>query len=182
MLQCDEILGPWSPASGTTTTTPRTSLLDASTCVGNIPEALLDLRISRAELLITNGQELEALGLLQAMLPEAKQFTANPHYYTQTLQLLGDVLLHLDRNQEAHNMATELFAFAKAKFGLEHHLTLRAMSMYALACAKLGHVEEAKANFKDVLTIQTRVLGREHSDTQVTMDNMRFCGFAVPSR
>ena len=75
-------------------------------------------------------------------------------------------------------MATELVAFAKAKFGLEDPRTLEAVKSYATACAGLGRVEEAKANFEDVLTTQTRVLGRDHLETQGTRQTMRLFGFA----
>ena len=154
---------------------------EASTCAGNNTEILLDLKLYRADLRIENGQKLEGLGLLKAMLPAAKAYTTNPKLYCQAMLLTVDVLLDLDRNQEAHEAAADLVVFSKANCGLEDPKTLRAMSMYACACARLGRMDESKANFKDVLTIQTRVLGREHSDTQVTWQNMRVCGFAEPS-
>ena len=96
-------------------------LLDeASTCVGNNDkEMLLELNLMRADLRIENGQKLEGLGLLQAMLPEAKVYTASPTLYCRTMLETADVLLDLERYQEAHEMATELVPFAKAKFGLE---------------------------------------------------------------
>ena len=157
-------------------------LLDAaSSCVEHDKEALLDLKVLRAGMLVTNGQNLEALGLLQAMAPEAKEYTANPHYYGLTMLQKADVLLRLGRYQEAHEVATEVVAIVKAKFDLEDPKTLSAMSMYARACAKLGRVEEAKANFNHVLTTQTRVLGRDHPQTQDTRQNMKFYGFAEPS-
>ena len=77
-------------------------------------------------------------------------------------------------------MATELVAFAKAHYGLEDPKTLQAMRKYAVTCAKLGRMEEAKATFEDVLTTQTRILGREHRDTQGTRRLMSYSGFAVP--
>ena len=154
-------------------------LLDeASTCAGNDKEVLLDVKLFRASMLRKNGHDLGALGLLQAMLPEAKVYTANPHYYGLTMLQMADVLLHLDRYQEAHEMATELVAFAKAKFGPEDPRTLTAVRTYAVACAKLGRVEEAKANFNHVLTTQSRVFGREHPYTQNTLGQMRIFGFA----
>ena len=75
-------------------------------------------------------------------------------------------------------MATEAVAFAKAKFGLEDPRTLTVRKNYASACVKLGRVEEAKAIFEDVLTTQTRVLGRDHPYTQSTLESMRYYGFA----
>ena len=156
-------------------------LLDeASTCIGNNTEPLY-LKLLRASILSRNDQHLEALGLLQAMLPEAKAYTMNPSLYRRTLHEIVDVLLDLERYQEAHGAATELVTFTKAKFGLEHPVTLQAMGPYARACARLGRVEEAKANFEDVLTTQTRVLGREHPDTQVTLQNMLVYGFVESS-
>ena len=128
-----------------------------------------------------NDQKLEALGLLQAMLPEAKMYTADPDLYGLTMQQIADMLLHLDRNQEAHEAAAEAVAFCKAKFGLENPKTLIAMHTYAVAYASLGRLEEAKANFEDVLATETRVLGREHPYTQETVRDMRNFGFTVPS-
>ena len=143
-------------------------LLDAASKCVRTTEALLDLKLHRIEMLIQNGHYLEALGLLQAMLPEAKADTATPYLYEGTMQELAGVLLHLNRNQEAHEIATELVALAKAKFGREDRACLGAMGAYAITCAKLGRVEEGKGILEDVLTIETRVLGREHPQTQRT--------------
>ena len=115
------------------------------------------------------------------MLPEAKVYTTNPELYFQVSMLLATVFRDLDRYQEAHEAATDAVVFAKAKYGPEDPAALTAVKQYAFTCAKLGRVEEAKTNFEDVLTIQTRVLGREHDDTQNTMDCMRSYGFAEPS-
>ena len=154
---------------------------DASPFVGNNRSMLLELKLLRADLRIQNGQKLEALGLLQAMLPEAKVCTGNPHIYCRTMQQLASVLIDLDRDQEAHEATSELVAFAKANYSLENLRTLIAMKLYAAACAKVGRVEEAKANFEDLLPIETRILGREHRLTQTTWDYMRLFGFAAPS-
>ena len=142
---------------------------------------LLDLKLLRANMLSDDDRKLEALELLQAMMPEAKVCTANPVLYFRTIHEIAEALLYLHRNQEAHEIATELVAFAKATFGLEHQLTLAAVKTYALACATLGRVEEAKANAQEALTIETRVMGREHPDTQTTRRHMRALGFAEPS-
>ena len=76
------------------------------------------------------------------------------------MQAMANVLLGLDRYQEAHETATESVAFAKAHHGQEDPRTLRSMYTYAVACAKLGRVEEAKANFEAVLATETRIFGR----------------------
>ena len=159
-----------------------TQLLDAaSTCIGNNSGMLLDLKLCRADLLIKNGEKIEGLGLLQALLPEVRVYTARPHLYGKLMQDMTTVLLGLDRYQEAHEAAAELVAFAKANCGLEDAKTLIAVEMYAVACAKLGRVEEAKAKFEEALTTQIRVLGPEHHDTQVTLRSMRTYGIAGPS-
>ena len=74
-----------------------------------------------------------------------------------------------------------LVAFTKANHGMEDRRTLIARRKFAVACAKLGRVEEAKANFEDILTIETRVLGRDHRSTQETRQDMQLYGFAEPS-
>ena len=153
---------------------------DASTFAAN-GEQLLVLKLLRVELLKKNGQQLEALALLQATLPAAKAYTANPLIYCLIMLQITDVLVALGRYQEAHEGAAKLVAFAKAKFGLENPTTMSAVTKYAFTCAKLGRVEEAKTNFEDVLTIQTRVLGREHPDTQTTIRSMQGRGIDVPS-
>ena len=157
-------------------------LLDeASNYVGNNRERLLGINLLRAKLLKKNGQNLEVLGLLQAMLPEAKVYTTNPILYGRTMKQLTDTLLGLHQYHEAYEMATEWVAFAKGKFGLDHSLTLVAMGTYATACAGLGRYEEAKATFEDVISTQTRVLGSEHPDTHETRKRMFFLGFGAPS-
>ena len=155
---------------------------EASNCVRNNRNGqavLLELELLRADILSQNGQNLEALGLLQAMLPEAKMSTAQRNY--QAMQQMTEVLIELGRYQEAHETAAEAFAFTKAKFGLEDHRTLIARSTDAIACVGIGRKEEAKIIFEDVLTTRTRVVGRDHSDTQQTRTLMRSFGFAVPS-
>ena len=158
-------------------------LLDeASTCVGNNTGALLDLKLYRADLLKKSGQNLEALGLLQAMLPEVKAYTANPHLYDNAINHIVTVLIGLHRYQEAHDMAIELVQVTKARYGQEDPDTLVAMQKYAYMCMRLGRMEEAKATFENILTIQTRVLGREHPDTQVTWKCMQsYACFDEPS-
>ena len=153
-------------------------LLDeASTCVGDCKEVLVYLKLTRAKIL--NYQMLEALGFLQATLPEAKELTDG--LYCETLRHMVDVLICLGRYQEAYDRGTELIPSAKAKLGLEHQLTLKAITMHGRACAELGRGEEAKANLECALTTQTRVLGRDHFDTQGTLHGMRAFGFAEPS-
>ena len=71
-------------------------------------------------MLLGKGEKLEALGLLQAILPKAKVYTTRPHLYGISMGLLLD----LGRNQEAHEAAAELAAFAKANYSLEDPRTL----------------------------------------------------------
>ena len=157
-------------------------LLDeVSTCVGHDKELLLELKLLRAGLLIKNGEKLDALGLLQAMLPEAKLYTASPELYGVTLLHIADLLLGLDRYQGAYEAAAEAVASAKANFGLEDSRTLTAMKMHAVAYARLGRVEEAKTSFDDLLAIEIRVFGRDHKYTQDTLRKMRTYGYAESS-
>ena len=155
---------------------PANQLLDeASTCVGNIMPMLLELKLLKAENQIKQNHKLEALGLLQAMLPEVKQFlTTIPVFYVQTLVLLVTVLINLDRYQEAYETGTELVAFTKANFSLDHTLRISSMQYYAVACAKVGRVEEAMVIFEDLLSTKTRIYGRDHPYTQRTRFQMQY--------
>ena len=157
-------------------------LLDEASNYASNGTQRLELKLFRASLLVRKGESLEALGLLQAILPEAKVYTPYPDLCGRTMYEIAQLLLQLERYQEAYEAAAELVAFAKAKLGLEDRVTLQAVATYADACAKLGRIEEAKANFDDTLTTQTRVLGREHPQTQHTLlMHMRFHGFTEPS-
>ena len=155
-------------------------LNEASHCIGFNTELLLDLQHCRADILSNNGQKIEALGLLQATLPAAKEDTMNPHGYCRAMGNIAQLLLELNRNEEAHEMATEFLAFTKAKFGLEHPTTLTSMRTYAAACATVGRAKEAKETFEHLLTTETRIVGRDHPDTQCTREWMRRVGIPVP--
>ena len=157
-------------------------LLDeASTFVGNNKEILLDLKLFRAEMAESNGKKIEAVELLQAMLPEAKVFTANPQLYLKATMNMSTLLIDLDRHQEAHEAATEAATFTKANYGPETPTALIAMKTYALACEKVDRMEESKAILEDVLATEIRVRGRDHPQTLGTIQMMRSMGFGVPS-
>ena len=49
-----------------------------------------------------NDQKVEALELLNAVLPEAKAYTTEPNLYWRAMDLLAQVLGSLNRFQEAH--------------------------------------------------------------------------------
>ena len=100
---------------------------------------------------------IEALEVRQAVLPEAKRYTAN----LSGGILIAQWLLDMDRDHEAH---AEAVAYAKANFSPENSITLTAVKVYASTLI----FEEAKAYFKDALTIETRV--PEHLQTRLTLD------------
>ena len=100
----------------------------ASTFVGNNKDMLLDLKLRRVGLLKKNGQNKEALKLLQTMVPEA---TTKPHIYSQILQHLADTFFCLRRYPKAYDMFIDLVALTKETFGQEDPKTLTAMRGYA---------------------------------------------------
>ena len=156
-------------------------LLDqASTRVGNHKELLLDLKLQRITMLIKLDRNLEALGHLQAMLPEAKVCTASSDLYDRVIHQMTIVLLDLGRYPEAYAAAAQAVACAKAKYGLEDPMTRNQVNKYAVACASasLGRVEEAKENFEYAVTTLSRVFGRDHPYTQHTLECMRLLGFS----
>ena len=139
---------------------------EASNCVGDgLPS--MDVRIQKATVLWKRDQNLEALELLQGILPEAMELRSEfPDFYQQTMDNVARVYGDLGRHQDCLNTADELIEFTKERFGSEHRFTLSAKEVYAEACVHLDRVEEAKAIFDDVLMIKTRILGRDHSTTQ----------------
>ena len=155
---------------------------EACTYAGRNTLIILDMKTSKARFLLENGRQLEALELLQGMLPQAKAYiTTNPGPYYHALLESIHVQHDLGRDQEAHEAAAELVTVSKAKFGLEHQQTLVARKVHAIACAKLGRMAESKAIFQDVLTTETRVCGRDNPNTQQTRAKMLGYGFLTPA-
>lgn len=60
----------------------------------------------------------------------------------------------------------------EGEFGDEHRYTLRVKSTLAYVLFQNGKVAEAEALERNVLLVQTRVLGAEHSDTLTTQENL----------
>ena len=145
---------------------------EASHCVGNNMRAFLDLKLYSATLLSMSGRNLEALGLMQAMVPPAKAYADTPELYTRVMMSIVSVLLKLGRNQEAYEMATELVAFTKANYSTEDRNHINATENYAAACAAVGRIEESKSIFEDILATQTRIYGRDHRETQTTRERI----------
>ena len=135
---------------------------EASKIGGNGKLAVLNAKLANADMLLRNDQRLQALDLLEATLPEAKEYTGTFAPYCQLLNDLAEVLRLLKRYDEALDKATELLTFLKAKFGPENPDTLSARLLYAMVLADLGRLEERTFIFEVVLRIQTRIFGRDH--------------------
>ena len=155
---------------------------EAAKYTGDDFDLRLDLTISKARMLQRNGPQkaLEALKILQVIVPQAKQQTLDPVMYCDALDCMAEVQGLLGRSQEANKTSIELVAFTKAQFGTEDSWTRTAMKRYAMTCADLGRRDESKATFEDVLRIETQILGRDHRDTQATKLRMQIYGFPVP--
>ena len=141
--------------------------------------ARLDVQLHRANLMATNGKKLEAVELLQAMLPEANAGAVDPCLYVRIRLTLGFSLVSLRRFQEYLDIATELITFTKANCGPESMYTLKAKQHYAAACAWVGRLEESKLLFEDLLATEIRVLGHEHPDTVEVVQWMYKFGFVT---
>ena len=131
----------------------------------------LDMKRHRFTMLKKDGQKLEALELLHEILPEAK-VCCEPERYAESLWNIAEVLLDLDRIQEAHERAAETVAFSEAKFRMDYSGTLQAKKTYAITCAKLGRIDESKALFEAILKTETRIYGSDHQFTKTTRDGM----------
>ena len=124
---------------------------EAFKCAGGDMQRVLDLQINRAYLLPSNGHKLEALKILRATLPAAKEYSADKYLYIEAHHQTADILNDLGQYQESLDMGAELISFAEAKCGRESEYTLNARELHALNCSHLGRVEETKAIFEDIL-------------------------------
>ena len=152
---------------------------EMSKCARNNKELLHDMKTHEAALLRKSGNTLEALELLQAILPEAKEM-AHPGNYWDIMEHQAHLLLDLDRYQEAHEIAAGLMEFRKATLGPEHCRTVSARDMHAYLCGKLGRVDESKTLFNDLLTTEIRVYGRDNPLTKHTIRQMEKLKIPVP--
>ena len=162
-------------------TDAATHLYDtASKHMGNDMTAHLEMELHKISMLEKNGHKLEALERLKAMAPEAKAHTTDSGPYVQTMTNLAGLLSDLDRHKESLHVSTDVVAFCEAKYGREHPYTLYTKFGHAMTFVELGPVEESKAMFDDLLTLQTRVLGRDHEMTNATRIYMQHSGFTLP--
>lgn len=154
---------------------------EASKATGDDPirraMGLVDVKLKK------NGRKVEALDLLNATLPEAKNVctVVVSHAYYDALMFKADLLLELGRHDDALETATVLVSYSKDELGLDDRQTLGARRIYAHACARLHRREESSAIFNDILTTATRVFGRENPLTQQTRQSMWLYGFAIPT-
>ena len=138
----------------------------------NEKSRLLETKLDKAAMLMKNGHDLEALELLKATLPEAKEHITEPRFHVRTMREIVVLLIHLRRAHEALDACTELVAFTKTKIRLDSVTNLMAMYQYALICVHLGRTDESKEVFEDVLTKSTRILGRDDKFTQAVRETM----------
>ena len=131
---------------------------------------LLQHKLRRARTMASNGQKLEALTLLTSTLPQAKQYdTIRMAHMTLDVNMeIANVLLGLERHQECLETASQCVAFAKHHIGNEHSNTLHSMKLYAAASFNLGRFDESKTVLTEVLSIHTRVFGKDHPGTHET--------------
>ena len=153
---------------------------EASMSTGNNRLLLLHIKLSRADIMRRNDQQLEALELLQAMLPETKAYAAtDPDLHFRAMLNLIALLGGFERDEECLDTAAEAVAFAEANYGMETGNTLESKEVYAQICRKVGRVEESKVYFADVLTANIRIFGRDHPRTLKTKHSMQVSGFFV---
>ena len=164
--------------------TAANDLLDeAEKCMGNTRSFILDMKLDRAQILEKTGKQLEALDLLKATLPEVKEYSGKDgdDLYVRTMSNLAYLLEQLGRYQECYDTAGELIKFTTKNFGPGNLYTLRARTVYAVACAELGHLEESKSHFDDVLTTFSQTFGRDFPLTRGIRLRMRHYGLLSES-
>lgn len=142
---------------------------DALKYAGNDTSALLEMKLSKADMLAQSGHHLEAMALLEATLPEAKAHTLDPNFTFQALQAISDVALELHRYQASHDAAKDLAAFAIANYDEDDPFTLSAKKVYATSCAQLCLNEDPDiGTITDILDTKIRIFGQDHPKTQHT--------------
>ena len=146
---------------------------------GNHKALHVNAKISKADMLATNGQHDAALDLLKSALPESMdEVSENPDLFFTAVYQQVRVLLALHRDQEAYEAACTLVVFAKAHYKPEDVKIMSARKVYAVICGNLGRIDESKAIFEDLLTAEIRILGRDHLHTQDTREYLQQFGFS----
>jgi len=84
--------------------------------------------------------------------------------------LVGSLLCNLGRAREALEFAEESVELARSSFGPESSVALNCAASRAEVLARVGRVQEARAELSRVLAAQTRILGANHNTTLRTKD------------
>jgi tetratricopeptide (TPR) repeat protein len=77
-----------------------------------------------------------------------------------------------EKHEEAHILATKVFATARKVLGLDHKETLRSSNVLATALAFRGRIDEARSLREEMLPIYKRVLGLQDPDTLKVMSQL----------
>ena len=137
----------------------------------------LDLKVRRAEAMSSKGQKLEALEILTAVAPVAKEYAADPIYGRVMAHIIG-IMISLERYEEGRTTAADFIDVATVTYGPEDHRVLTARRLDAYAGMRLGRFGESKTILEDVLTIETRIFGHDHPQTQSTRGFLEECNEA----
>lgn len=118
-----------------------------------------------------SGEPDAALPVFHALIAES------PTDDVATLSLRNNVAYWTGESGDwaaARHMTRALVADCRRLLGHEDPETLSARHLYALALAKLGHIDEGMQRFREVVDARDRVIGPDHIDTLRSRHNLLY--------
>ncbi|OLR93018.1 TIR domain-containing protein [Actinokineospora bangkokensis] len=162
------------------------SALDAFTAAGTprhrlarqaaLVRAEAELALAWAGSRVRQDQWQQATGHVRAALQETSAWYGDEHPLTLELRLLHARALHLNADPlGARRVLDPTADRAATALGAEHPLSLRAHLWQALTWVATEHWDTATALLADLLPRQSRAVGRNHPDAQLTRFHLGLC-------
>lgn len=126
-----------------------------------------------ANALCLGGKEEEGLAEYRALLDIAKRLYGDEDSRCHKAKCeLAWALFSARRYDDARPVFEENILWKNDKLGSEHPETLRCRLYYCVLLANSGDNKNAQAGYRDLLTVQMRVHGHDHSDTLLVVSNV----------
>ena len=127
------------------------------------------IRSQKAEILSKLSRWPEALVLFESTIPSMDKYLGPEHQHVlQTRMFLSECLMDCGRVSEARRELDTLLPIASKRFGKRHPAYLRFLLLDSRIVDAEGHPARAIDKAKKVLTVQLRVLPKNHPNILVT--------------
>lgn len=115
-----------------------------------------------------------AVSLLEEVLSIRRRTAGNGKDISECLYGLSMVFRNLGRILEAVKVTEELVKINRFVYGMEHRVTLEAISNLAALYHECGRANDSMELLRELLDVKRRLLGTEHVETLAVMDRLAY--------